>query len=106
LGNLEDSQIRWLGVLFVAVVQNGIAISAVYSSREDRLSDVACIGGHFGSVANMAILVVVVIWAAILAVRSFRDPTWHYGLGPLSAVAFSSVLAILIGMDAALRCSV
>lgn len=103
---LEDSTIHWIIALCLATVQNGIAIFAVYSSSQDRLSDGACLGGYFGSLASMAILAVVVIWSIILAVRSFTDAAWHHGLKPLSAVALSSVIAILIGMNAVLGCTV
>lgn len=103
---LEDSTIHWVIALSVATVQNGIAIFAVYSSSQNQLSDGACLGGYFGSLASMAILAVVVIWSIILAVRSFRGPAWHHSLKPLSAVALSSVIAILIGMNAVLGCTV
>ena len=103
---LEDSTIHWIIALSVATVQNGLAIFAVYSSSQDRLADGACMGGYFGGLASMAILAVVVIWSIILAVRSFRDASWHHGLKPLSAVALSSVIAISIGMNAVLGCTV
>jgi hypothetical protein len=54
----------------------------------------------------MAILAVVVIWSITLAVRSFGSARWHKGLKPLSAVALSTVMAIFIGMNAVLGCSV
>ena len=102
----EDSSIHWFIALSVAAIQNGIAIFAVYSSSHDRLSDGACIGGVFGTLANQVILAVVVIWAIILAVRSFKNAKWHDGLKPLGAVALSSISAILIGLNAALGCTV
>ena len=90
----------------MAASQLGIVIFAVYSSSQDRLSDGACIGGIFGSLGNLAILAVVAVWAIILAVKSSKDPEWHDGLKPLGTVALSSVIAITIGLNAALRCTV
>lgn len=102
----EDSSIHWFAAVCVAAIQNGIAVFAVYSSSQDRLSDGACLGGYFGTLANLAILAVVVIWSIILGVRSFSQPKWHGGLKPLGAVALSSAAAIIIGMSAALSCTV
>ena len=102
----DDSTIHWFIALSVAASQIGIAIFAVYSSSQNRLSDGACIGGVFGSLGNLAILAVVVVWAIILAVKSFKDAEWHDGLKPLGTVAISSVIAIFIGLNAALMCTV
>lgn len=102
----KDSTIHWIFALSVAALQNGIAIFAVYSSSQDRLSDGACIGGGYGTLVNLAILAVVVIWSIILAVRSFGDAEWHDGLKPLGAVALSSATAVLIGLNALLGCTV
>ena len=106
LKTFADSTIHWITALSVAIVQNGIAIFAVYSSSQDRLSDGACIGGFVGGLLSLAILAVVVIWSITLAVRSFGNARWHKGLKPLSAVALSTVMAIFIGMNAVLSCSV
>lgn len=103
---LEDSTIHWLIVVSVATVQNGLAIFAVYSSSQDRLSDGACMGGYLGGLASITILAVVVIWAIILAMKTFRDATWHHGLKPLGAVALSSLIAFFVGMNAVLGCTV
>lgn len=97
---------RWFVVLAIAVLQNAIAVFAVYSSSRDVLSDGACIGGVYGSLANMMLLGVVLLWAMVLAVKSIRGKYWHPDLGPLVAVACSTVVAIIIGMNAALRCTV
>ena len=102
----ENSTIHWIYALSVAALQIGVAIFAVYSSNQDRLSDAACIGGGYGSLTNLVILVVVVIWSIILAVKSRSMAKWHDGLRPLSAVAVSSTIATFIGLDAALHCTV
>lgn len=102
----KDSTVHWIIALSVAASQIGVAIFAVYSSNQDRLSDGACIGGVFGTLGNLAILAVVAIWAIILASRSFRKANWHEGLKPLGTVALSSIAAILIGLNAALGCTV
>lgn len=102
----EDNTIHWIIALSVAAIQNGIAILAVYSSSQNRISAAACLGGYFGGLLNMAIIAVVVIWSIILAVKSYRDETWHPGLKHLSVVAISSVTALVIGMNAALMCTV
>lgn len=90
----------------MAASQIGISIFATYSSSQDRLSDGACIGGIFGSLGNLAILALVIVWAIVLAVKSFKDTEWHDGLKPLGTVAISSVIAIFIGLIAALGCTV
>ncbi|MEO1538175.1 MAG: hypothetical protein AAFR73_10635 [Pseudomonadota bacterium] len=102
----DDSTVRWIVALSISAIQNGVAIFAVYSSSQDRLSDGACLGGYFGTLANIAILAIVVIWALVLVIRSFRQPVWHTGLKPLAVVALSSVVAITVGLNAALSCTV
>ncbi|MEL6170187.1 MAG: hypothetical protein AAFR35_15985 [Pseudomonadota bacterium] len=76
------------------------------ATGQNRLSDGACIGGIFGSLGNLAILALVAVWAIILAVKSFRNAELHAGLKPLGTVALSSVIAISIGLNAALGCTV
>lgn len=102
----RKSTIRWGLALTVAATQIAVASFAVYSSGQNRLSDGACIGGVFGSLANMFILAVVMIWAISLAVKSRNRATWHDGLKPLNCVAVSSVVAIVIGLNAARLCTV
>jgi uncharacterized membrane-anchored protein len=97
---------RWIVALGVAALQNAIAVFAVYSSSQDVLSDGACIGGIFGTLANLAVVAVVLIWSMILAVKSFKETDWHPDLKPLLAVALSSATAIFIGLNAALHCTV
>ena len=101
-----DGPSPWLFALVVAFLQNAIAVYAVYASSQDILSDAACIGGIFGSLANLAIIAVVALWSSILAVKSYRNRRWAPGLKPLLVVALSSGLAVVIGMNAALRCTV
>jgi predicted Co/Zn/Cd cation transporter (cation efflux family) len=91
----------------VAALQLTVAVFAVYSSNQDILSDGACIGGIFGTLANLLILSVSVVVALILGVRSRRtrkgaSMRW----GPWLILASSSSVAILIGQYAALRCTV
>lgn len=93
-------------VLGVAFLQNAIAVFAVYSSGRDILSDGACIGGVFGTLANLAILGVVLMWSIVLVAKSFRDTHWHPDLKPLLVALLSSTTAISIGLTAGLRCTV
>ena len=106
LKTFEDSSIRWFIALSVAAAQNGVAVFAVYSSSTDRLSDGACLGGVFGTQANLVIFAVLVIWSISLSVKSSKKAEWHAGLKPLGAVVFSSITAIIIGVNAALVCTV
>lgn len=102
----EDSAIRLFAAFLIAAFQNGVAVYAVFSSGQNRLSDGACLGGGFGTLANLIILAVVVIWSICLLVKSHKQTAWHPGLKPLSIVAFSSVLAIAVGMNAVLGCTI
>ena len=102
----DDRTIRWVFAVFVAAMQNGIALFAVYSSGQNRLSDGACIGGGFGTLASLVILGVVILWGIVLAARSFRGTNWHAALKPLGFVALSSAIAIIIGLNAVLSCTV
>ena len=90
----------------VAALQLSIAVFAVYSSNQDVLSDGACIGGVFGTLANLLMLSVSVVIALILGVRSRWDEKARRALGPWLLLASSSGVAILIGQYAALRCTV
>ena len=96
----------WFLAIFIAALQNSLAILAVYSSNQDVLSDGACIGGGFGTLANMVILAAVVMWLFILAVKHFKKPNWDRRVWPLLTVALSSTTAVLIGQHAMLRCTV
>jgi len=106
LKTFKNSTIRWCLALSLAAAQISVAIFAVFSSSQNRLSDGACIGGIFGSLANLFVLAVVLIWAITLAVKSRKMATWHDGLKPLGVVALSSTMAIFIGLNAALHCTV
>jgi hypothetical protein len=102
----SELQKCWFLALFVATTQNALAVFAVYSSNRDVLSDGACIGGGYGTLVSMAILVVVVTWLFILAVKHFKKPNWDKRVWPLITVALSSTTAVLIGQQAMLRCTV
>jgi uncharacterized membrane protein len=97
---------HWLFVLCLAILQNAIAIYAVYSSSRDVLSDGACIGGVYGTLVNLLVLAVILIRAIVLAVGSLNQKKWHADISPLLVVGLSSTTAILIGQHAALRCTV
>jgi drug/metabolite transporter (DMT)-like permease len=90
----------------VAALQLTVAVFAVYSSSQDVLSDGACIGGIFGTLANLLMLSVSVVAAMILGVRSRRHEKARHALGSWLILAASSSGAILIGQYAALRCTV
>lgn len=102
----EDRRVHWIVAISVAATQTGIAIFAVYASSQNRLSDGACLGGGFGTIANLAVLSVVVIWFIILAIKSSKDAAWHDGLKPLGVVALSSTISILMGLDVVAGCTV
>jgi predicted Co/Zn/Cd cation transporter (cation efflux family) len=85
----------------VAALQLTIAVFAVYSSSQDVLSDGACIGGIFGTLANLLMLSVSVVVALILGVRSRRHEKARHALGSWLILAASSSVAILIGQYAA-----
>jgi uncharacterized membrane protein len=100
-------QKRWFFVLALTILQNAVAAFAVYSSSRDVLSDGACIGGVFGTLANMAIFIIVLVWSVTLAMKSLRKSDRQTSsLNCLFVVGVSSALAILIGQYAALRCTV
>ncbi|MDP5361058.1 MAG: hypothetical protein NWP79_02770, partial [Paracoccaceae bacterium] len=90
----------------LAATQLSIAVFAIYSSNQDRLSDGACLGGVFGTLANVVIFVVVGIVSLVLTIRSLWAKTWHAGLAPLYFVLLTSSFSILIGQYAGLRCTV
>jgi hypothetical protein len=96
----------WFLGLLVAALQNAVAVYAVYSSYRDPLSDGACIGGVYGTLTNIAILVLLVTWLLMLAVKNFRSSVWDKRVWPLATVAISCGLAIMIGQNAMLRCTV
>lgn len=98
--------LRWIIAGAVALVQNGVAVFAVLSSAQDILSDGACLGGIFGTFANLAIIGVVIVWSIILGIRSFWVRRWHPDLTVLLYVGLSSTTAVLIGVTAGLRCTV
>jgi|SRR6056297_3391798 len=96
----------WILVTVVAVLQLSVAVFAVYSSGQDILSDGACIGGIFGTLANVVILAVVSITLLVLGFLSLRAKVAHPWLSPIFVLAASSGLSIMIGVQAGLRCTV
>ena len=102
----DDRWQLWFVALFVAGVQVSIAVVAIYSSIQNNLSDGACIGGIFGTLVNMVILVLATPAALVLAFRSRGRKELHPWVAPLLLVTLSSVVAILIGLQAGLRCTV
>jgi uncharacterized membrane-anchored protein len=101
-----EANSAWIFVIGLATVQLFVACFAVYSSNQNILSTGACIGGIFGTLANLAILLIAIIWAFIVLVRSFKSSAWHPNLAPISFVICAGVIAIAIGQYAALRCTV
>ena len=53
----------WTLAITVAALQLSAAVFAVYSSNRDILSDGACIGGIFGTLANV-LIVAVAAWSS------------------------------------------
>ena len=103
MNTYSDNSIRWFAALSVAAIQNGNAFYAAYASSLDRLTSGPCYAGVIGAQVSFAILGVVLIWSIILALKSRKTAKWHEGLKPLGFVAFSSVVAILIGADTGAR---
>ena len=102
-----ESQKRWFFVLALGILQNTVAVFAVQSSSRDVLSDGACIGGVFGTLANLLILAVVLVWSITMAVKSPKRSVLETDrLKSLLVVGVSSSLAIFIGYHAAIRCTV
>jgi uncharacterized membrane protein len=96
----------WTLVTVLAVVQLSVAVFAVYSSGQNILSHGACIGGIFGTLANVIILSVVSIMLLVLGFLSLRAKAAHPWLSPIFILAASSGLSIMIGVQAGLRCTV
>jgi predicted Co/Zn/Cd cation transporter (cation efflux family) len=96
----------WTLAVTVAALQLSVAIFAVYSSRQSILSDGACIGGIFGTLANVFMVAVAAVVVLILGIRSRRSEKARRALKPWLLLVSSSSLAILIGQYAALRCTV
>ena len=97
---------RWIVVYLISTVQIAVAVFAVYSSNRDILSDGACIGGIFGTLANFVILLIAAIVASLLALRSWNVGSRHLWLMPMVFLFLSSGIAIPIGSFAAMRCTV
>ena len=102
---LEAKDFRLLSLVIVAT-QLTLAVAAVLSSISDPLSDLACLGGIFGSLANVVLCAAASLWAMISAIRSYRAKSRRPELKYLLLVAGSSAVAFLIGVNAALHCTV
>lgn len=97
---------RWIAVFVIAGIQVAVAVFATHSSNTDVLSDGACIGGVFGSLANLIVLFIAVIASLILSLISWKAQAWHPWCKPAMSLCLSSGFAIWIGAYAALRCTV
>jgi hypothetical protein len=96
----------WTIAVIVAALQLSVAVFAVYSSKQDLLSHGACIGGIFGTLANVLIVAVAAVVVLILGMISLRRGKARPALKSWLLLVASSSLAILIGQYAALRCTV
>ncbi len=104
---MQESQRKaWTIVLAIAVAQLSLAGYANYSSRQYVWSDAACIGGTYGSLANIILLLAIVAVVTILAVKSLRAKAQHPLVAPLLFLAVTTLIAIGVGMYAGLRCTV
>lgn len=97
---------RWTFALCLAVLQVSVAIFAIWSSSRDILSDGACIGGIFGTLANLGVLSLATVAALINAVHSLKTHSWRPWLSQSVFLCATSLIAIAIGLYAGLRCSV
>jgi hypothetical protein len=103
---LAKQEKKWIVAFSISVVQVSIAVFAVYSSNQDILSDGACLGGIFGTLANFLILAVAAVISLTLAFMSLKVRACHPWLKPAIFLCLTSVIAIWIGSYAALRCTV
>lgn len=103
---LAKQEKKWIVAFSISVVQVSIAVFAVYSSNQDILSDGACLGGIFGTLANFLILAVAAVASLILVFISLKVRALHPWLKPSVFLCLSSVLAIWVASYAALRCTV
>jgi len=92
--------------LIISSVQLTVAVAAVTASANNPISDLACLGGVFGTLVNVIILAITLPWALILAFKSWKKNPKPPGLTYLSMVCGTSLLAIWIGSGGALRCTV
>jgi hypothetical protein len=97
---------KWAVAFCISVSQIAIAVFAVYSSKQNILSDGACLGGVFGTLANFLILAVAAVASLILVFISLKVRALHPWLKPSVFLCLSSVLAIWVASYAALRCAV
>lgn len=101
-----DPRTVWQLVTILAVTQLSISIFAAYSSSLDILSDGACLGGIFGSLANIALLAISILLFVVFGLKSLIHKSQRWAVAPFLTLALSSTLALAISSGAALRCTV
>ena len=102
----SQQTIVWRSVGVVAAVQLIGAFAAVSASGQDPLSPVACLLGVFGTLAHVLVLILICLSLLIFLFGYLRSRTLHRLAKPAFVLGLSSGLAILIGSQAALRCTV
>ncbi len=90
----------------IATMQIIVAVAVLNVSYQNPISDLACLGGIFGSLVNIVILVALGLWSLYLGYRSYRAKALHPVLRYVPVVAVSSFLAIYVSAEAALLCTV
>ena len=103
--NAQPSTV-WRLIALLAVTQLSISIFASYSSSQDILSDGACLGGIFGSLANLVLLALSTLFLVVFGLRSLLQKVQHWCVAPSLALLLSSAVAFLFSSGAALRCTV
>ena len=106
MGEASTKTFKIAFACLIAVVQIGVALAATVASDADRLSDMACIGGGFGTLVNIVVFGIVVVWIIVLWIKASRSVAAQDTLTSLYIVTCSSALAILFGWDPALSCTV
>lgn len=100
-----ETTLRWLTIA-MAAMQIALALTVRYASNQNPLSGLACLGGAFGSLGNIGVLIALGLWALYLAYKSYRAKALQPALRYLPMVVLSSCLALHICAQAMLRCTV
>ena len=103
---MQYERSTWFVVWVIAATQIFIAVFAVYSSNRDILSDGACLGGIFGTFGNAVLLAGLVLWSLGLCIRHAGKGDIANRLAPFLLLILTSGIAIAIGSQAGLRCTV